>query len=374
VASPTETPTRVLVIEDSETVLAEIEGILEANGFEVITASDGRMGLWRLWGGLPDLILCDLMMPEMDGFEVLEALRERPEWATIPFVCLTARTERQAMRRAMEMGADDYVTKPVTARELVSAVTAGLHKRARIENEASERLGDLRRSITLALPHEFRTPLSIILGYSELLVDEAEQRVDEELKSIATSVSAAAAQLHRLTENFLLYAQLELTARAEGQRGPFDVDKPAALHLVAEAVAQDCAANLRRTSDIECDLEPVALYLREDILRKVVTELVDNAFKFSEPGKKVRVITRQDCGRGSLTIADQGMGMVEQEIASLGAYLQFDRVVREQQGMGLGLGIVRRVAEICGGELTIESEPDRGTAVSLHLPTGLVPR
>jgi signal transduction histidine kinase len=68
------------------------------------------------------------------------------------------------------------------------------------------------------------------------------------------------------------------------------------------------------------------------------------------------------------------MGMVEQEIASLGAYLQFDRVVREQQGMGLGLGIVRRVAEICGGEFTVESEPDRGTAVSLSLPTGLVPR
>jgi signal transduction histidine kinase len=134
------------------------------------------------------------------------------------------------------------------------------------------------------------------------------------------------------------------------------------------------SANFRRTSDIVCDLEPVALYLREDILRKVVTELVDNAFKFSEPGKEVRVITRQDAGRGSLTIADQGMGMVEQEIASLGAYLQFDRVVREQQGMGLGLGIVRRVAEICGGEFTVESEPDRGTAVSLSLPTGLVPR
>ena len=369
-----ESPPRVLVIEDSETVLAEIEGILEANGFEVITASDGRMGLWRLWGGLPDLILCDLMMPEMDGFEVLEALRQRPEWATIPFVCLTARTERQAMRRAMELGADDYVTKPVTARELVSAVTAGLEKRARIEHEASERLGDLRRSITLALPHEFRTPLSIILGYSELLIDEAEQRVDEELKSIATSVSAAAAQLHRLTENFLLYAQLELTARAEGKRGPFDVDKPAAFHLLVEAVARDCAANFRRPADLVCELEPTALYLREDILRKVATELIDNAFKFSEPGKQVRVATRQDAGHGTLTIADQGMGMVEQEVASLGAYLQFDRIVREQQGMGLGLGIVRRVAEICGGELTVESEPDRGTTVSMILPTGLVSR
>jgi len=269
----------------------------------------------------------------------------------------------------MEMGADDYVTKPVTAGELVSAVTAGLEKRARAEYEASERLGDLRRSITLALPHEFRTPLSIILGYSELLVDAAEKRVDDELKSIATSMSAAAAQLHRLTENFLLYAQLEMSARPDGCRGPLDVDTPVPLHPIVEEVVEAAASNFRRTGDLVTDLQPAALCLREEILRKVATELVDNAFKFSEPGTPVTVHSRQEADRAVLTVSDRGTGMVEQVVTSLGAYLQFDRVLHEQQGMGLGLGIVRRVAEVCGGSLHIESEPNVGTTVTLSLPT-----
>jgi two-component system sensor histidine kinase/response regulator len=359
----------VLVIDDSATIRAEISGILEAAGYEVATAADGRKGLSKLWRSRPDLILCDLVMPELDGFEVLHALRSRPDWAIVPFVCLTSRSERTAMRKAMEMGADDYVVKPVTATELLSAVSAGLEKRARVEREATERLGDLRRSITLALPHEFRTPLSIVLGYSELLMDAADERKDDELRSIGRSVVAAATQLHRLTENFLLYAQLELSGRQPDARSVFAGAGAAPAHDIVEQVARDAASNGRRDQDLVLELEPVGVELREALVRKIVTELVDNAFKFSEPGTVVRAAVRGGDEVAEITIEDHGTGMTPEQVAALGAYIQFDRVIREQQGMGLGLGIVRRIAEISGGGCAIVSEPGVGTIVRVTLPT-----
>lgn len=359
----------MLVIDDSATIRAEITGILEASGYEVTTAANGRQGLSKLWRTRPDLILCDLGMPELDGFEVLAALRARPDWAIIPFVCLTSHSERTAMRRAMEMGADDYVVKPVTATELLSAVSAGLEKRARIDHEAAERLGDLRRSITLALPHEFRTPLSIVLGYSELLMDAADERKDDELRSIGRSVLAAATQLHRLTENFLLYAQLELSGRQPDAHTVFAGTMAAPVHEIVEQVAAEAASNGRRSNDLTLDLEAVGVQLREALVRKIVTELVDNAFKFSEPGSAVRITVRRVGDVAEITIVDHGAGMSADQVAALGAYLQFDRVVREQQGMGLGLGIVRRIAEISGGGCTVVSQPGAGTTICVTLPT-----
>jgi two-component system sensor histidine kinase/response regulator len=371
--SPAESRGHVLVIDDSATIRAEISGILEADGYEVTTAPDGRKGLSKLWRRRPDLILCDLGMPELDGFEVLGALRARPDWGIIPFVCLTAHSERAAMRKAMEMGADDYVVKPVTAAELRSAVDAGLQKRQRAEHEAAERLGDLRRSITLALPHEFRTPLNIVLGYSELLMDAAEERKDDELRAIGRSVLAAATQLHRLTENFLLYTQLELAARQPDGATVFAAATPTQVHEIVGQVARNAASNGRRGADLTLALHPVGIALREGLARKVATELIDNAFKFSEPGTPVHVAVARAGNVASITVRDEGTGMSAEQVAALGAYLQLDRIVHEQQGIGLGLDIVRRIAEISGGTCTVTSGPGRGTTVTVTLPVDARP-
>jgi len=128
--------TRILVIEDNDGVREELVEILRYEGFDVREAENGRLGLELAKGWPPDLVICDLMMPELDGYATLEAMRHDPATAAITFLCLTARGERRDMRKAMELGADDYLTKPFTVDELLAALRAALAKRARSAPDA----------------------------------------------------------------------------------------------------------------------------------------------------------------------------------------------------------------------------------------------
>jgi CheY-like chemotaxis protein len=122
---------KIVVVEDNADVREEMLAILRFEGFEVRDADNGRRGLELVKEWTPDLVICDLMMPEMDGYAMLEALRADPHLTAIPFICLTARAERRDMRKAMELGADDYLTKPFTAEELLAALGAAMARVAR---------------------------------------------------------------------------------------------------------------------------------------------------------------------------------------------------------------------------------------------------
>lgn len=127
--------THVLVIEDETMLLENIKETLEMEYYDVSCAENGRVGVEVALREKPDLIVCDIMMPELDGFGVLLELRSNPVSATIPFIFLTARADRGSMRQGMEMGADDYLTKPFTPNELITAVKARLEKHAAVVQE-----------------------------------------------------------------------------------------------------------------------------------------------------------------------------------------------------------------------------------------------
>jgi two-component system sensor histidine kinase/response regulator len=361
--APRHTP-KVLVIEDDDVMRAEIVGTLVAEGFQVAEAANGRAGLWRLWDGRPDVILCDLMMPVMDGLEVLDAIRNRPEWATIPFVFLTSCDDRASMRRAMETGADDYVTKPLVRRELVSSLRAALDKQSRFESEAAQRLDQFRYTLTLALPHEFRTPLDVIFGYAEVLMDAARERCDPELDAVALGIRNASRQLNRITENFMLWTQLASLRPKGDMRGLLEAPEPIALDLVVGTGARERAAQVGRSADLVCDLEPAPAYVRRDFLRKIAVELVDNAFKFSPAGSLVRVATGCRSGSTLLSVTDRGCGMPDEHVEP-----QDGSSVPNEQGVGLGLAIVRRVVALAGGQVSMHAPPGGGTTVVVSLPS-----
>lgn len=362
--------TKILVIEDELTIRTNLLELLEIHDFEVIEAENGAVGIQLATQHSPDLIVCDVMMPQLDGYEVLTALRSNPTTATIPFIFLTAKVGKDAVRQGMNLGSDDYLTKPFKTNDLISAIKVRLEKQARINRQSQDQLDELRLNITHALPHELRTPLNGILGLSELLLADYDPDDPSETKEMLEEIHASGKRLFRLIQNFLLYAELELAAKSpERIKAYRSAQIPSAKDIiVAQAMQQ--ARQFNRESDLQVVIEQDSpIQMAHLKLQKLVEELVDNACKFSTPGTPITLMISIENNRLLLAISNQGRGMTPQQISQVGAYIQFERKIYEQQGSGLGLMIAKCLAELHGGHLTIESSPEQGTTVRVHLPT-----
>jgi signal transduction histidine kinase len=271
------------------------------------------------------------------------------------------------MRHGMELGADDYLPKPFTIENLYAAVDARLKKAKVVREEAERKLADLRDNISMMLPHEMRTPLNGILAYGEILTSDAATIQPHEIAEMGQVIYDSGKRLERLIENFLIYAQLELIG-TDPQKFNSMRKKTASPAKLIEKHSRDQAQQARRTSDLTLDLTDVPLPISEDYLTKIVEELVQNAFKFSQPGSRVRVTLAETSDAVTFSVEDKGRGLSTDHIKKVGAYMQFDRKLHEQQGLGLGLTIARRLTEVHGGALSIQSEQGSGTTVTLKLP------
>jgi len=361
--------TTILVIEDEEPIRENLVTLLEAEGYEVISAANGRVGVQLARQHLPDLILCDILMPELDGYGVYRELRQDPVTATIPFIFLTARANLTDVRAGMALGADDYLTKPFTREEVLQAIATRLAKRATVVRQFQSKMDELRQSMARMLPHELRTPLTSILGFSSVLIEDYATLPPDEIRGIAESIHRAGQRLYRLVQKFLLYAELELIARDPEQLQALRHSRVTSTALLIENVARQKAQEARRNADLVLDLQDGPAQVAESYLIFMLEELIENAFKFSLAGTSVQVSSRiADEGTLTIAITDRGRGMTPEQIAGVDAYVQFERRQYEQQGPGLGLAIARRIAELHGGKLTIESVPGQQTTVRVVLP------
>ncbi len=360
--------TTILVIEDEEFIRENLAALLEAEGYEVISAANGRIGVEMARQHLPDLILSDILMPELDGYGVYRELHQDPVTALIPFIFLTAKATPADLRAGMALGADDYLTKPFTREEVLHAISTRLAKRAAMARHFQAKMDELRQSMAIMLPHELRTPLTGILGFSSVLLEDYASLQPEDIREIAESIHHAGQRLYRLVQKFVLYAELELTARDPGQVEALRGGRVTAPEALIEEAARRKAQEANRASDLVLELEGAPVQISESYFTFMLEELIENAFKFSQAGTPVRVSSRKKDGTLRIVISDQGRGMTPQQIADVGAYVQFERKRYEQQGQGLGLTLARRLAELHGGELAIESIPAQGTTVRVTLP------
>ena len=201
---------KILIIEDDDLLRDGVIELLESEGYEVIDAENGKIGLDLARKQIPDLIVCDVMMPEMNGFEVLDVLQQDYETASIPFIFLTALTEKNDMRHGMELGADDFLSKPFKADELFKAVKTRLSKQEMVAVKSEEKLNELRLNIATILPHELRTPLNGILASAQLLMEYFADMDQEEIQQLHENIYISASRLNRLIQNYLYFVELEL--------------------------------------------------------------------------------------------------------------------------------------------------------------------
>ncbi|AIE74400.1 MULTISPECIES: hybrid sensor histidine kinase/response regulator [unclassified Synechocystis] len=359
--------TKILVIEDQPEVRQNIEDILSLEDYEVISAPDGEIGLALVKQHLPDLILCDVMMPRVTGFEVLKALRQDPHLAAIPFILLTAKADHHAFRQGMELGADDYLTKPFTIDELLHAIATRLDQHHQRQAEVESRLDDLRQQVTRSLPHELLTPLNSILGTSELLINFYDALSRDEAMESFHDIKTSGERLYRLVENFLLMADLDLLVASPDRLEVWQsrLSRYSELPASLAQALEDLGQNRPRRQDLEMMIVPQRIKVAEPDFRKILGELLDNAFKFSLPGTLVQLEAIIRDGTCQLTIQDQGRGMAQEELRSIGAHVQFQRSKFEQQGSGLGLTLAQRLTELYGGKLAIASVPGEGTTITI---------
>ena len=358
---------KILVIDDDRTPRETIVRLLNFGGYETLEAPDGRTGMQLAYEHLPDLVISDVRMPVTDGFDVLEGLRANPNTSSIPVVFVSALSDAKAIRDGMNAGVDDYLGKPYSAEELLGVVDTQLKKKTLAHDKFDTSLKILRKNIIYALPHEFRTPLSLILGYSQLLEAEYSTVKPDELLQWAQIIVNSGTRLQRVIENYLVYTQIEMI-----QDDPQEVEQLRNHILkdvapIIETVAKKTAAKYQRSDDLSLDLCHLALRISEANLKKIVEELVDNAFKFSAKGSKVVIKAIHEEDAFKLYIRDYGCGMTAEQIKSLGAYMQFNRELFEQQGLGLGLTLAKRLVELHNGKLRIESRPDKGTAIGVEM-------
>src|SRR5438477_6165809 len=200
----------ILIIDDDSAVMSLTTKTLRARGFQTLAANDGIAGVEMAKKHLPDMIISDIQMPELDSYETLAALRQDPVTAAIPFIFLSGLADRKHLRQGMGIGADDYLTKPFSVSELMAAVKTRLEKQAAVQRRSERKLEDLRGNIGMALPHELLTPLNGILGFASIMMEEEVVFEPREIRDFARNIQVAALRLHRLIENFIIYSEIEL--------------------------------------------------------------------------------------------------------------------------------------------------------------------
>ena len=360
---------KILVIDDEEWLREMIRLALEQKDYEVHEAASSAEGTGKAHSLLPDLILCDVNIERQgDGYTTLSKLREDVATAAIPFILMTGLADNAGMRHGMELGADDYLPKPFKVDELYATVNARLRKSRSVREEAEKKLTQLRSQISLMLPHEMRTPLNGIISNAELLADSADSLDPQTIAEMSREICQSGQRLERLIENFLIYAQLEIVGSdANGVAALRSARASRASELIRTAAAA-VAQKAGRSQNLILEVAEVTLPMADDYLKKIVTELIENAFKFSEAGTPVMVTLKSNSGEIEFSVRDAGRGFSTEQIQRIGAYVQFERKMHDDQGFGLGLAISKKLVELHGGTLAVESGNVGGSTVTCKLP------
>src|ERR1043166_7755900 len=299
---------RILVIDDEAIFRQTTVCALRRKGFETEEADDGLAGAEMARRLCPDLIICDINMEKMDGYALLENLRREPATATVPFILMTGMGDESSMRRGMNLGADDYLSKPFTAAQLFSAVQARLKKQQDLRQNAERKLTDLRTNLSLALPHELITPLNGIFGLAQLLSTTAESLSPAEVTEFATNILQSAERLHRTVQNFLLYGQLEMRSTDPQSLTDLRERKTSQVRQLIETSARRQATKALRDADLQLELAESEVTITPNLFTKLVDELIDNAFKFSAARTTVLVASSATESLYTLSISAQGRG------------------------------------------------------------------
>lgn len=355
---------KILIVEDEFDVRVNLQDLLESESYEVIAAKDGKEGYNKAIEELPDLIISDIKMPYVDGFELYKKLQANANTNQIPFIFLTAKVEMSDFREGMSLGADDYLIKPFKINDVLKAIEVRLKKR---ENFVEE-LEQLRESLLRKVPHELRTPLVGIIGFSELIVDDLENLSKNEIREMIVKIKKSGKRLQRRIEKFLAYAEL-ISSETKQQTLP-DMQNPKT-EIDPRIIAYKLKPTIDdfdRKNDVEINVDKCNVKISERYYDMILKELVENALKFSARGSHINISGKKN-GKYFITkVKDNGCGMADTSIKEIQALKQFADEKYLKEGVGMGLALVQKILKMDGGYLKLESKLNESTLVEFGVP------
>ncbi len=360
----------ILVVEDDRAMIEGICDVLEMEGYAVLSAPNGVEALARLEERRVDLILADIAMPLMDGYDLYRRVRQRPEWVAIPFVFITAKGQKEDVRLGKQMGADDYLVKPFDPDDLIVVVAAKLRRAQEMQWADNQRLDTLKQNILNALSHEFRTPLTYIQGYTDLLLGSDPASEPEIFMKFLERILVGSERIRNLVDDFIFLVSLEAgqVAQIISDQGRVTNLRPT---LSAIAVAcEEQVAEKGLTLHIEWPAELPDVFAHMPSIGNALRRLLDNAIKFTPAGSgEIWLSAREASGELRIAVRDNGVGIPPEEQGHIfDRFYQVDRGHHEQQGVGLGLPIAKSLVELHGGRIEVQSAPGRGSTFTIVLP------
>jgi signal transduction histidine kinase len=364
-------PDRILVVDDLPDNCFLIQALLQEEGYQIDTVNNGRAALDYIEAAPPDLLLLDVMMPGMDGYEVTRRIRSNPALPFMPILLITAH-DQPSVAQGLDIGADEFIRKPVEVDELVARVRSLL----RLKHSVDERdqIARQREDFVSRLTHDLRTPLVA----ADRMLNLFEQGA---LGELTAPMQEAVGTMIRSNQNLLTMVNLLLEVyRYEAGRKTLTFSPVELADLVQEVVAElepiarDKALTLR--AELECsesgslDGKAQGQVMGDRLeLRRVITNLLGNAIKFTDAGTvtvclKLRAETAPPMVQ--LSIEDTGPGIPESELPNL--FESFSTGNHRRSGSGLGLHLSRRIVEAHNGRITVQSTVGQGSLFTVALP------
>lgn len=354
---------RILVVDDVSKNLQVVGTMLRNEGYQVMPATSGAQALERVQAQPPDLILLDLMMPEMDGLEVCRRLKAGEATRQIPVIFLTASNEMEHLVAGFEAGAVDYITKPFNAPELLARVRTHLelkHARARLRE-----MNDEKNEFMGIVAHDLRSPLGTVTGFADLILEDREMP-REDLEDFTRRIRDTAARMAHMVQNLLNANTIE---RGEMNLNLCETDVAEVLSAVVRGCRPRAAAK-QQTIHHEGGNGVAMARIDPHVLAQVFENLISNAVKYSPAGKNIFVRLKQPPGEVRCEVQDDGPGLSAADQKKL--FGKFARLSAKPTGgehaTGLGLSIVKRMVEAMNGQVWCESELGRGALFAVRFP------
>lgn len=355
---------KILIIDDDDFIRDNIKMMLEFEGFSVITADGGLEGYNSALANRPDVILSDVVMPEVDGFELIEKIQNNPAIAATPFIFLSGKVDAEEIRRGMSLGADDYILKPFKIETILNSIKARLRKRELYNLENGNLYKDLFKSIL----NDMLAPLFSIQGTASMIEENQEKLSEEIIKEYIKKIGASGRDLHGNVEKLLTYSDMLSFDKSKlKDAGDNEADYAINREMILLQLKMRAAEN-GRADDLDLQLEPGNILIKWNYFETILAELLDNAIRCSSKGALIKIGGSKEGGSYVIAVTVCGNNLEELSTDRTDLINPFKSFNKTVKCTNIAFSLLSKIIENFGGSVEFSYRNNRENSIVCGFP------